>query len=432
MATLYLFLSQSVGAVIVARSPLASARLSQPAAGVRRFSRRQQLATRPPLMCVAAEDLSAEVAQRFGSALQLAWRANDSSLLRQVLPSDATVTTPLWQCADRTDYERELLEVAAFFSERATPVLSVLSHRRVRAGTYAVRWMLAVEWPAVWRARVNILGESELALERRGGTDGAAPIVRAVVERWHQPPREVFATQVLPRLRDVLSVWNAPTAEHVPLETLPTAAGATYELVQLPPMLAVQAEWIETGEALYSEQAPLPPAFAFTGRVKRTEWYSVVSPGILERSVLSRPTAAGGLEPAQRRRWVLPLPMRYGGGADLSGLPDPDGGASEEPFPADVVEQSIQYVRRPAQRLALARVKGSPTNAAILGAVQSVAAAAAADGLRVAFQGGQPVFVHLCYDVKIGWNSRRELAMAVWLSVPQWLEDNLVGVVIDA
>ena len=81
-------------------------------------------------MCVAAEDLSAEVAQRFGSALQLAWRANDSSLLRQVLPSDATVTTPLWQCADRTDYERELLEVAAFFSERATPVLSVLSHRR--------------------------------------------------------------------------------------------------------------------------------------------------------------------------------------------------------------------------------------------------------------------------------------------------------------
>ena len=117
-------------------------------------------------MCVAAEDLSAEVAQRFGSALQLAWRANDSSLLRQVLPTDATVTTPLWQCADRTDYERELLEVAAFFSERATPVLSVLSHRRVRAGTYAVRWMLAVEWPAVWRARVNILGESELARAR--------------------------------------------------------------------------------------------------------------------------------------------------------------------------------------------------------------------------------------------------------------------------
>ena len=95
MATLYLFLSQSVGAVIVARSPLASARLSQPAAGVRRFSRRPQLATRAPLMCVAAEDLSAEVAQRFGSALQLAWRANDSSLLRQVLPTDATVTTPL-------------------------------------------------------------------------------------------------------------------------------------------------------------------------------------------------------------------------------------------------------------------------------------------------------------------------------------------------
>ena len=67
-----------------------------------------------------------KVAQLFGSALQLAWLANDSSLLRQVLPADATVTTPLWRCADRADYERELGEDGAgnptFLVEFSTPV----------------------------------------------------------------------------------------------------------------------------------------------------------------------------------------------------------------------------------------------------------------------------------------------------------------------
>jgi hypothetical protein len=39
-------------------------------------------------------------------------------------------------------------------------------------------------------------------------------------------------------------------------------------------------------------QAPLPPSFAFTGEVKRTEWYSTVSPVLLERAfttIRSRP-----------------------------------------------------------------------------------------------------------------------------------------------
>ena len=58
----------------------------------------------------------------------------------------------------------------------------------------------------------------------------------------------------------------------------------------------------KTGEALHEEQAPLlavskdntphphtlqaplAPAFAFTGEVKRTEWYSTVSPALLERA----------------------------------------------------------------------------------------------------------------------------------------------------
>ena len=50
-------------------------------------------------------------------------------------------------------------------------------------------------------------------------------------------------------------------------------------------------------------QAPLPPHFAFTGEVRRKEWYSTVSPVIVQRSV-QQPSGDGqsGGKLAQRRR----------------------------------------------------------------------------------------------------------------------------------
>ena len=50
--------------------------------------------------------------------------------------------------------------------------------------------------------------------------------------------------------------------------------------------------------------------------------------------------------------------------------------------------------------------------------------AARRDGLRIVTQGGRPVFLHLCYDVKNGFNRKGQLAMAVWLAQPGWLQEN--------
>ena len=50
--------------------------------------------------------------------------------------------------------------------------------------------------------------------------------------------------------------------------------------------------------------------------------------------------------------------------------------------------------------------------------------AARRDGLRIVTQGGRPVFIHLCYDVKNGFNRKGQLAMAVWLAQPGWLQEN--------
>ena len=44
---------------------------------------------------------------------------------------------------------------------------------------------------------------------------------------------------------------------------------------------------------------------------------------------------------------------------------------------------------------------------------------------------GRPVLVQLSGDVKYGFNDRKELAMTVWLSVPDPLREEYVAVIID-
>ena len=57
--------------------------------------------------------------------------------------------------------------------------------------------------------------------------------------------------------------------------------------------------------------------------------------------------------------------------------------------------------------------------------------AARRDGLRIVTQGGRPVFIHLCYDVKNGFNRKGQLAMAVWLAQPGWLQENEARVTLE-
>ena len=65
-----------------------------------------------------------------------------------------------------------------------------------------------MEWPSLWSARVNLLGESVVRYDA-GGANGERAIVREVRETWHQTPREAFFRQVVPRRRDWMSLWNA-------------------------------------------------------------------------------------------------------------------------------------------------------------------------------------------------------------------------------
>jgi hypothetical protein len=359
----------------------------------------------------------------FGRALTEAW-SGDDGLMRSVLAPRASVTTPIWTCADAAEYLRELKSALDFLNNdgRMPPTLIVLSVKSSQPGVQVVQWMLGLEWPSVWRSKVNILGESRLVLS----ADGAA--IASVTEKWHQTPFQIFLEQISPRFRDFISLWNSPTAENVPLRV--DASNKEYSVVTLPAMTAVQAEWVETQQLLQVEQAPLPPQFAFTGLVKRSEWYSTVAPAMLERCRTTVRLPGGMQQVGQRRRWIMPLPMRYAN-RSIANLPDPDGGVADDPLPTDVISQSVQYVRRPAMRMAVRSIQGAPSNKNVIAAAREIAAAATADGLRVVRQDGQPVFVQLSYDAKIGFNSRAQIAMAVWLSVPRLVQQNKVGVLLD-
>ena len=148
-------------------------------------------------------------------ALVEAWKGDDAGLGRMLLP-ETRVETPIWSCASARDYLDELAGACRFFTNagRTPPALAVLSTGVVRPGVAKVQWSLGVEWPSAWRSRVNLLAESELLLESGGG-GGGGPRVRAIKETWHEAPLDVFGRQVTPRLRDLVSLWNSPTAEHV-------------------------------------------------------------------------------------------------------------------------------------------------------------------------------------------------------------------------
>jgi hypothetical protein len=237
----------------------------------------------------------------------------------------------------------------------------------------------------MWRPRINLLGQSTLTLAPRGGggSGGASAgdsgssggrggvLVRRVEESWHQSPWEAFRSQVLPQFRDFASLWASPTAEQLPMQTIASRKG--YELVRVPPMLALQSEWTESGMLLKSEQAPLPPAFAFTGEVKRRGWYNAVSPGFVERASVRQELGAGMAQAAQRRRWYASLPVRFGDEpSKLPRLPDPTTDPEyRDELPDGVTSVSVGYVRRPAppacmrslRRLASPQVRAPPRTA---------------------------------------------------------------------
>lgn len=379
---------------------------------------------------ISAEQAREEAALKFGAALSRTW-ATGSAAFDAVLALGCRVDTPVWKCKDRAEFEAQLKGAHSFLSALSAPTLTVLSSRALKDGRVQLSWMLGVEWPAVWRPRVNLLGESTLTFARPAA-EGAVPLVSSIVERWHQSPSDAFFSQMLPKLRDVASLQATPTAEHVPLPVLERCDG--YEVRRVPPLRVLQAEVVETGDLLLVEQAPLPPAFAFGGEVKRKDWYSCVSPGLLERSFCTVSLPGGMQKTGQRRRWISALPARYS--SDPSTLPSlnlgSDDGEDDGYLASGMVSSpSLQYLRRPAQLLAVRRLNKIPSNELVLSTAVELMKLAERDGRRVVKRNGRPVVMQISGDVKYGFNDRKELAMTVWLSVPDQLRDEYVGVVID-
>jgi len=241
---------------------------------------------------------TSSVALAFGDALAKAWQ-RDTEPLRQLLRDDAVVDTPIWSCEGAVDYLEKLGEAAEFFSRESPPRLSVLAEEALGPGMARVEWMLGVEWPAFWRARINVLGESVVRFELG---EGERVLVRAVEETWHESPDQLFLQQVLPRRRDLMSLWNSPTAEHVPQRVERVAKG--YELRRLPAMLAVQAETVETGGAGCGTTARSLGAAAARAAPPRLPGRRPPGLGAALRARQARPGRSGSrpaLRPGRRR-----------------------------------------------------------------------------------------------------------------------------------
>ena len=137
------------------------------------------------------------------------------------------------------------------------------------------------------------------------------------------------------------------------------------------------------------------------------------------------------VQTGQRRRWISALPARFGS-ADPKALPPLEvTDEFKELLPPEVVSTSVQYVRRPAQLLATRAIKKIPSNELVISTALELAAAAEADGYRVVKREGRPVVMQISGDSKYGFNKNCELAMSTWLSVPDFLREEAVGVVLE-
>lgn len=278
---------------------------------------------------------------------------------------------------------------------------------------------------------MNILGESILTLAPRDDDKDSLWIER-VDETWHQSPLQLFTDHWLPKWRDFVSAWFCPTAEDFPVRVVGRYNG--YDLIRVPPMACLQSGLTEEGPRIAEDQFPQPPDFIHPGQFRRSEWYSTVAPQILERSV-AKLDLMGEAVTAQKRLYVNPFPTRMGD--DIEDMPEPDARiATPKEFEEWVLEKGahlehVEYARRPSQLVAVRHIQSINYNTLVLQTAQDIAAKAEEDGFTPLKRWDRPVIWEIHWDMKLGWNAKKEPSIGAGMQVADFIKQTQIGVVID-
>jgi len=293
-------------------------------------------------------------------------------------------------------------EICAFLNETGE-FLEEPSFRVTASGNGVARWVASGTWPSPWRPRAVVRGTSRLT------TDGE--VVTAIEDEWERSPWRVFATQVLPRFRDIISLYMLPPAE-LPLERSIPWPGLPFgvRLVRVDERRLLRTRMVDVTNSRKMKMATALPDLPFTINYRaatRTTALYAVSP--LEVTVDLE------TEPEIRRlvTWDVHLPSLFSGSDDL---PQPELNEDDEYETLGwIADPSVDYVRAGPTYLLVAGYGGEVQDREAEAVRRRLVDAAATAGLTPI--GDRPALVHRQFDVRLVFDQFARLCLAAYLPI---------------
>lgn len=369
--------------------------------------------------------------------LEDAWqRALDrrgEETLASLLAPGCVWKSPSEECIGKEAILTEVRALAEFFGAPRIEVRDTTALPSTTDGTQrcTAEWSFSGSWPAMWNPRVRITGTSQIEYH---GEEGDLRI-QCIDDAWQSPKDMVslFLGQVLPRLNDLINLYNTPHAEFS--DWYLVEAREDYEVFQAQPHLTLQVSRnLDPTEPADQIASFLPDAVfgdEMPTRGLERDPFIAVSPVTISTEVVKCP--AFGDQDVRRVTWALPVASELGQGRAARRALPRVAVRTEEP---DWMEVHLRYVQEPGGLIAVRRFANDDTiSTSASKARQDLLTSIERDGWRPSRRSensGRPVFQYLQNTVKAGWRPQSgHLAIAAHIPQPDQLQPNYIAIHIE-
>mmetsp|Transcript_4895 Transcript_4895/g.7383 ORF Transcript_4895/g.7383 Transcript_4895/m.7383 type:complete len:438 (-) Transcript_4895:82-1395(-) len=371
------------------------------------------------------------LAKKFETLVNSAMREGDIECCNALFSSTASWKSPgVDGCKSRDEIAKELKDANEFF---IMPRLCVLDAEQRAEDEVTLSWKWSTTWPTVHRPRLSFTGKSKLKLSDQKAVDGV-PFINAVVDEWDTNWGELFSTQFLPKPWDVYHLFLTPPAD-MPFYKVVERGGkgsSKYEIRDYAPRVVIEGKITDPSNSREDMLAQALPNWIFTGFLRmsgrKPEEYSPTSPTELQITSQLVSSEEEGKDPERKTRvtWRVGTPQEHGLDIDNEDqFPNPQN--FEELEEEDFLDAEVQYVLDGWRRIAVTPFNGGAQDIEVVQIrAQLLEQVVEAGYTPATFDNGRPKFSFLQYNIKHAFNSKNQLAVAMYEPRPFFGDGNEV------